>query len=479
MKTIKIYLIIALGTLLFSSCKSSDDNSGGTTTENAYSACNKWIAQTMREHYLWNKEIPSDSKLDYTASPETFFYTLLSKSDGKDYNKGANHYYYSYIENNKDYKATTKSISDDTDSYGIDLARYSVTNQTYEYDRVMYVLPNSPAAKSGLVRGDWIIKIDGNYIYSSSSPADYTKLISGAQRTLTVYHSLADKSSATITLQASGAVNSDPVFYSSVIDVNGKKVGYLVYNQFATGPHDDYTNHTYDKELIDLFNNKFKGVDEFILDLRYNPGGYLSSAALLSRLLVPSGSSSSIFCKLTDTDNKITEDKFNDVDSSKDYNLNGFTSLNLSRIFIIATGSTASASEAVINGLAPYLPEAKIGETTEGKNVGSVNYDGDDKYAWDIQPITFRITSSAGNDYSTGLTPDYVLNELDPDKNSNFLNFGDVNEYLLSKALSLISGTVSASSTVTRKVAESNIKVTPFATTVSLHKVRGLIRTTE
>jgi carboxyl-terminal processing protease len=476
--------------LVITACSSSnndDDTRGGTTPtdDNGYKACNTWIAETMRSNYLWNTTIPSDSKLDYTASPETFFYTLLSQKDGKDTGSGTStsHYYYSYIEKNKNYKGTTKGINDDTDSYGIDFVRYSVqdkngTVQSYEYDRVMFVLPDSPAAKAGLQRGDWITKIDGKDI--TISTAVYQQLISGAQRSLTVYHNGASAAS-TITLSASTAVNNDPVFLSDVFTSGTKKIGYLVYNQFSTGPHDEYTDHTYDKELIALFNGKFKDVNEFVLDLRYNPGGYLTCSRLLSRLLVPSSAKESVFCKLTNNKGKSTEYKFSGIDADKDFDLGGFTSLNLSRLFVIATEGTASASEALINGLTPYMTVTKIGLTTEGKNVGSDNFADDSKYAWDIQPITFYITSSAGNDYSSGLKPDYEMNELDSGVNPSMLALGDKSEYLLAKALELINGTTT--SPVQRQKAassfSSNVILKPFGSSLSSHKLKGLIRTPE
>lgn len=474
--------------ILLVSCKSSDNDNGTSVTDNPNAACNEWIASTMRSNYLWNSEIPADSKLDYTAAPNTFFYTLLSQNDGK-HSNGSN-YYYSYIESNKDYTAS-KAINDDTNSYGIDFVRYSLTDNsgntlTYEYDRVMYVLPGSSAAQAGLVRGDWILKIDDSNI--TKSTGDYQKLISGSQRTLTVLHSLHvdDSKTVTITLPASTAVTSNPIFYSNTYTVGSKKVGYLVYNQFAMGPHNSTTDHTYDKELIALFNSKFKDVDEFVLDLRYNPGGYLVSSLLLSRLLLPSSiDESSTFAILTDNKGGKTSYNFNDANGKLKYDLAGYTRTKITRLYVIATSATASASEALMNGLAPYMTVTKIGITTEGKNVGSVNFDADDKYAWDIQPITFSITSKSGNVYNTGLTPDYRVNELDSLKASNFLPLGDTKECLLNKALSLINGGKYSAKVTTRKEqvttnglqpVANGLKPTAFGI-VAPHKTFGLIDT--
>lgn len=462
-----VYIICI--TLSVLSCKSSDDNDGSTLS------CNKWIVSIMRNDYLWNKEIPTDANLDYSTPSNTFFYTLLSKKDGKD--SGSSHRYYSFIESNDNYKST-KSISDDTNSYGLEIHRYSVTGQTYEYDRVLYVLPNSAAAQAGLVRGDWITKINGNYIYHNTSPADYTKLLKGSSVQLTVYHSLTDNTYKTVTLQPSGAVNNDPIYYSSTINIDSKKIGYLMYNCFQTGPHDNFNDNTYNKELIDLFNNKFSDVNEFILDMRYNPGGYIVCAQLLSRLLVPDASISSIFSQLTYNDNTSKKYTFKSIENN--FNLHGFKAFNLSTLYIIVSAATASAAEMVINGLSPYINIVLIGAKTEGKNVGSVHYDSGSRYAWNIQPITFSITSALNNDYSNGLSPTYVMNELNVNENPTLLNIGDENEYLLHKALSLIGGEKAAYSKIITKTNKTmNVEVKPFASSITDHRTKGLILISE
>src|SRR5690606_33526134 len=78
----------------------------------------------------------------------------------------------------------------------------------------------------------------------------------------------------------------------------------------------------------------------------------------------------------------------------------------------ILTGSrTASASELVINALKPFMEVFIIGETTVGKNMGSISIyeENDPKNTWGLQPIVVKVLNSAGQaDYSNGFTPDIL-----------------------------------------------------------------------
>src|SRR5690606_2773635 len=75
------------------------------------------------------------------------------------------------------------------------------------------------------------------------------------------------------------------------------------------------------------------------------------------------------------------------------------------RIVFLVTDASASASEMVINSLAPYADVALVGERTYGKPVG--------QYAFDLEGcdtrlrlVTFKLTNRDGyGDYYTGLPP--------------------------------------------------------------------------
>jgi len=105
--------------------------------------------------------------------------------------------------------------------------------------------------------------------------------------------------------------------------------------------------------------------------------------------------------------------------------------INLSRVFFIVTGSTASASELLINNLKPYMDVKLIGDTTYGKPVGFFPIP---IFNYDIYPISFKTVNSAGNaDYYTGFAPD--------DLSSDGVNksWGDETEPSLAAALRYIS----------------------------------------
>ncbi|HEX8461505.1 MAG TPA: S41 family peptidase, partial [Segetibacter sp.] len=105
-------------------------------------------------------------------------------------------------------------------------------------------------------------------------------------------------------------------------------------------------------------------------------------------------------------------------------------SLSLSRVFFIVTGSTASASELLINNLKPYMDVKLVGDTTYGKPVGFFPVD---VFNYSIYPISFKTVNSAGNaDYYNGFVPD----KLTADGINK--NWGDVSEPSLANALRYI-----------------------------------------
>lgn len=418
----KLHLFLLAGTFtLFFSCKDDDKIDDYANADTA----NEWIENIMRDNYYWYGDIPAKQSLNFQAAPDDFFISLLSSKDGK-----AGEHYYSTIRNKNN---SLRSSSTNNLSFGFEYQAY-YSQQVNQYAlMVLYVLPDSPASRNNVKRGDWILTINDRPVSSnwSEEMTSYTNLRLGLAES---FYGPVSKTSA---LNAE-AILDNPVFLDTVYHYNNKNIGYLVYNHFTQGINvNDSKDETFNNFLRRSFSEfKSQSVDEFILDLRYNGGGQVTSAQLLATALAPSSAMGDIFCKIT----------YNDKKSSKNYNLLfdeqymkqniAGENLNLKRLFIITSDRTASASEAVINGLRPFWGNNLIivGDQTEGKNVGSITYS-DTRFEWELHPIVCKISNKEDfSDYENGFLPNIEL--IEP--SSHLYDLGDTNEYILNKLLYLI-----------------------------------------
>jgi carboxyl-terminal processing protease len=112
-------------------------------------------------------------------------------------------------------------------------------------------------------------------------------------------------------------------------------------------------------------------------------------------------------------------------------------SIQLDKLVVITTSSTASASELVISGLKPYMNMKLIGSTTHGKPVG-MNIEGDTKLNIAVAPISFRNVNSQGySDYFDGIPVDFAI------KDNVTQDWGNTADASLNAALNYISlGTI-------------------------------------
>jgi hypothetical protein len=154
-------------------------------------------------------------------------------------------------------------------------------------------------------------------------------------------------------------VKIDPILHKAIYDVGGKKVGYIMYNTFIVAS----------KSGITAALQEMKDVDEFILDLRYNGGGSTDVAeAICEHLLPPAYSKDSVvFAKYVYSD--LTKERLNWKDEIVKIKRRA-AAMDLSRMFVITTEGTASASEEVINDMSSFLDVITVGTTTHGKPVG-------------------------------------------------------------------------------------------------------------
>lgn len=457
-----LYLFPIVFALLFAAC--SDSNDDGPTpdpelTDEEFT--NKWMYSKMKSLYLWNTNLPSSP--DYSKDPESFFTSLLY------YYGSVNGDRFSWIE--KDTSKKTKSL-------------YASTNNGFEYTIksyfpntnaktsslgffVTYVHKGSDAEAKGLKRGQVIYRVNNTNV-------DYdnyrTILNDVSSFTLSVY----DNDGTQKTLGAMQLFQKkSPVLMSKVINVSDTKIGYLVYNAFERGPDENnLNNYEYDIELVNTIKDlNSQGISEFVLDLRYNPGGYLTSAMALASALVPNRKTSNIFAKEEYNSHfqdsiikQYGQNALNEYFLDKVYGTSvEIPKLNLQKVYIIASENSASASELVIHGLKPYMTVYHVGETTVGKDKASMTVKSDsERIKWQLQPIISRLTDANGKgNYINGLDPDLEISEWDESYTmvkatysdgsetwcpllsewiGGFTELGDTSEPMLAEAIAHITG---------------------------------------
>ena len=318
--------------------------------------------------------------------------------------------------------------------------RYKSGSTTELYGVANYIIPNSDAANKNVTRGTIFYAIDGQAL----NVDNYRALIAANSYSI----NLADFNDGAITPNGQSVelvkteLTENPVFLTKVIQTDNEKVGYLMYNAFTAN---------FDLELNQAFGTlKNEGVTDLVLDLRYNGGGSVLTATRLASMITGQFTGQ-LFAKQqwnskiqsyfeTNNPSQLTNNFTNSIDNTT------INSLNLTRVFILTTGGTASASELVINGLKPYINVIQIGTTTIGKNVGSITlYDSptfnktdvNPRHKYAMQPLVIKTINKDGfGEYQDGLIPTVVQAE-----NPAFLGvLGDESEPLLSTALGLITG---------------------------------------
>lgn len=421
---IRLLPLLSIILITFVSCEK--DPPGSDLPEETL-VLNNWIWEGMNEVYLWEAHIPD---LDPDAEPdsEAFFYKLLYEDDRN-----------SWIVD--DYESLVAMFDGVETSTGMSVNPALYTeNQVISF--VEYVTPGSPAADSGIARGDIIYTIDGNILTQDNYFDLYyqtTATFGFADWDGSAMHPNERK----ITLEAI-ELNQNPIVHSEVIDYQGQKIGYFVYTQFTTGTSGEWLD-----ELNMVFGDfKSAGVSDVVVDLRYNPGGSLDLSAYMASTLAPVAvmQENDIFVDLVWNDlyNQYWQGADLDEDGQPDgpdsQQLRIFLpqsdlNLNLPTVYFLTTGNTASACESLMTGLYPYMNVVQIGTTTYGKCYASITIDdweSPKRHNWAMQPIVIKYTNAEGfTDFVDGIDPDYIVED-------NLLYakpFGDLQDPLLAKAL--------------------------------------------
>ncbi len=469
MKNFKTLLLACFTLLAMTSCYDDmDDNIIPATTLEL----NDFVWKAMNYVYLYKSEIPNladdrfisideyETYLNSYASPEELFESLLYLPNEIDRFSGIYSNYYD-LQN---------ALSGTSLSNGIEFNLYYVPGSSTEiFGVITLVLADSPAESLNLQRGDFFRAVNGENLTASN----YINLLSATSYTLNLA-TYSDNGTPdisdddTVTLSGNSASLSkvsyteNPVHKTNVLNVGGISVGYLMYNGF-TSEFDNQLNNAFAE-----FNAA--GVTELVIDLRYNGGGSVQTAAYLGSM-VTGQFTGQVFSKLFYNDNLSNNDT--EYVFTGSINGNPINSLNLSRVYVLTTNrQTASASELVINSLSPYIDVVVIGENTVGKTQASRTvYDSPTLFSdseantghtYALQPLVANSTN-INNELvpSTGLIPDIELSE----SITNLGVLGDVNEPLLAAALADITGSgrpANLSESFSLELEEIRMPITPL-----------------
>jgi carboxyl-terminal processing protease len=409
--------------LLAVACKDDDGNSNNQHV-------NDWILENMQAVYLWNDELPT--KTNKNLDPSEYFESLLYDGDR-----------FSWIQDN--YQELLNALQGITKEAGYEYALYRDGNTDNVFAQILYVKPNSPAASAGLKRGDKFTGVNNTQITVSN----YQSLLAalGENHTLTYQALNADDKTWSAVKNVSLTTqqySENPNYLHTVIETGEHKIGYYVYNFFASGAGD---GDEYDTEMESIISGfQTAGITDLVLDLRFNSGGSEVSALNLASLLGKNVNDTKVFMKKEYNDG-VEQEILNDPEGGpgaltvnfENKAANVGNQLQNSRLYILTGSRTASASELIINGLRPYMQVFLVGDTTYGKNVGSISlYDKTDaSNKWGMQPIVVKVYNAQDrSDYDGGFYPDI----LDPDNNLLLYPLGDTREYLLAKAIAQITG---------------------------------------
>lgn len=384
---------------------------------------NTWIHENMTAYYLWTDKMPAIAKTNTSSNPMDYFYSILYDYKTTDR--------FSWIDSSS--ANLINQLNGINTVLGIRVSAFYADDAKVNVALVIaYVLKGSPAEKNGLKRGDIILSVDDQTVTTSN----YNSVLQNQTLRLglgTYNNKVFSSTGKTVTV-TKVELQTNPILQDTVINWAGKKVGYFAYLQFLT---------SFDDSLRAVFGRfKDKGVNELVIDLRYNGGGYVTNSDLLTTLIVNDLASK--------VDKVMNKRQYNDAYTKEVIKQYGAAALltnfkmeannisSLNRVFVLTSTGTASASELIINNLKPFMSVILIGEHTYGKNVGSFTItDNTKRWNYGLQPITFKILNSLDqSDYGTvnGFLPDYALT----DDILPYKLLGDPNETYLNKALNII-----------------------------------------
>jgi C-terminal peptidase prc len=356
---------------------------------------NLYVRDVMTELYYWYPFVPAVDPLRFD-SPEAYLeavrYQPLDHS-------------FSYITS----REASESFFSDSQFIGLGLSTAVNAGEM----RVLQVFDGSPAAEAGLGRGHRILEINGRTIEALRASGQLEEAFGpnqiGAEVELAFHTRDGQARRARMTKRA---VTIPTVSLTRVVTVDGRRVGYVLFRNFVRPSF-----AALDEAFAALREAK---VTELVLDLRYNGGGLVDVAVHLASLIGGPVTNGQIMARY------VHNDKYRSFDEDIRFETTD-KGLGLSRLFVVTTRGSASASELLINALRPYIPVVVVGDRTYGKPVGQYGIPFCDKV---LAPVAFTIRNVADQgDYFDGIPADCTAGD------DTTHDLGDAAEASLAEAL--------------------------------------------
>ena len=347
---------------------------------------NSWVRDQLTTYYYWYQHLPANVNPASFNTPEAYLEAVRFRPIDTSY---------SYITS----AAANDAFYSDSQFIGYGFGQQTTTSEI----RVLQVYEESPALEAGLSRGDRITHVNGQTVAAMvanntiSSAFGATEV--GVASEVTFVKPSGEERQARMVKRL---VTIPTVSLTHVVDVDGRRVGHLFFRNFVRPSA---------AALNDAFAAlKTAGATELVLDLRYNGGGLVDIAVQLASLIGGARTSGQVMINWTHNDkvgpvlNKVT--RFLETPEQ---------TLNLQRLVVITTRSSASASELIINSLRPYMPVTVIGDTTYGKPVGQYGFNFCEKV---LVPVAFSLKNvNNEGDFFNGIpvdcaAPDDITHQL-------------------------------------------------------------------
>lgn len=330
--------------------------------------------------YLWYNQIPNTFQPRTYAGPNEVMTAIRAYSIEPGFSKAVDRW--SFAVKQAEWDNVSSGIAGD---FGLNVFFIKEGDL-----RVRNVEPLSPAGRAGVRRG-WRIKaLNGSENIQTSNATAIVEAVYQSNNTQFRFEK-PDGTTADINLAVT-QYQEQPVALDTVYNTGGKKIGYLVFNSFLG----DTT------QIINRFQQSFsrfagEGVNDLVVDLRYNGGGYVSLQDKLAGFILPQSANGDV----------LMTQKYNDKYArfNRTTNVVKQGGLNLTRVFMIVSENSASASELLINNLKPYLEVKLVGPSnTYGKPVGYFAIPVGD---WYVFPVSSRSTNKLGQgNYFDGFAVD-------------------------------------------------------------------------